>query len=127
MERCRSSEAAFGTSIEGTDNERDGRGREPKATPLLYADLPDADEIQVLGPDPKEKSEWVPVESTDGDEKMDVDEVDEVGIELGGIDVKAEKPVVWGMPRWGWEDERKAVRKGVRLVGVEEVGLLDGI
>ena len=33
-----------------------------------------------------------------------------------------EQPTVWGMPRWGCENERGGeVRKGVRLVGMEEV------
>jgi hypothetical protein len=33
--------------------------------------------------------------------------------------------VVWGMPKWGRENERGGeVRKGVRLVGMEEVSQL---
>lgn len=43
----------------------------------------------------------------DGDVRMDVDE----------------GPSVWGMPKWGCEEERKEVRKGVRLIGMEEVSL----
>ncbi|KAK8861357.1 hypothetical protein IAR55_002176 [Kwoniella newhampshirensis] len=36
------------------------------------------------------------------------------------------RPFVWGMPKWGREPERKEVRKGVRLVGMEELpGLVE--
>lgn len=57
-----------------------------------------------------------------GDERMDVDEP-----ELPVVDVILQSGPpepgvnIWGMPRWGWEDERKEVRKGVRLIGMEEV------
>lgn len=61
------------------------------------------------------------------DDKMDIDE--DVTSSLLTEEAVAEKmthmtetaPQVWGMPKWGWEDERKEVRKGVRLVGMEEV------
>ena len=54
-----------------------------------------------------------PVEEEDT--RMDVDEVE--------VDTSATEEAhrVWGMPKWGWEEERKEVRKGVRLVGMEEV------
>ena len=54
-----------------------------------------------------------PVEEEDT--RMDVDEVE--------VDTAATEEAhrVWGMPKWGWEEERKEVRKGVRLVGMEEV------
>ncbi len=85
-------------------------------TSLLFSTPPSGEEIE---PVKDEKADWVHVESTnvDEDEKMDVDEVEDVG---GPITTEVE-PVVWGMPRWGWEDERKEVRKGARLVGMEEV------
>jgi dual specificity MAP kinase phosphatase len=59
---------------------------------------------------------------------MDVD-VDEQGQTPGqahadveiSVEVDPARPTVWGMPKWGWEEERKEVRKGVRLVGMEEV------
>ena len=105
MERCRSSEAVLGTP--------EGR-RVPKGTSLLFNEVSSGDEIEVAEGDPQEKGDQVHVESAEAsDEKMDVDEVVEV--------VYEEKSVVWGMPRWGWEEERKEVRKGVRLVGMEEV------
>ena len=53
----------------------------------------------------------------DEDDEMDVDEVE---VETTTDDAHR----VWGMPKWGWEEERKEVRKGVRLVGMEEVSRL---
>lgn len=34
---------------------------------------------------------------------------------------EAPTPVIWGMPKWGCEAERREVAKGVRLLGMEEV------
>ncbi|OCF45047.1 hypothetical protein I317_01098 [Kwoniella heveanensis CBS 569] len=34
------------------------------------------------------------------------------------------KPYIWGMPKWGCETERREVRKGVKLVGMEELPAL---
>jgi hypothetical protein len=51
---------------------------------------------------------------------MDVDEEEEPAPQ-----VEEEKPTVWGMPRWGCENERGGeVRPGVRLVGMEEVSVV---
>lgn len=113
MERCRSSEAVLGRPPDLNDVGR----RIPKGTSLLFNTVANSYEIGPASPpvkdEVKEKGDWVHVESIEAeDDKMDVDEVE---------GVRVEEQVVWGMPKWGWEEERKEVRKGVRLVGMEEV------
>lgn len=56
------------------------------------------------------------------DEPMDIDEV-EVPIPELGVPT-SDDSAVWGMPKWGLEDERPEVRPGVRLVGMEELPAL---
>lgn len=164
MERCRSSEAVLGRSASPFDLDTDsaasgsgagsaaggrgGRGREPKATSLLFNNsVPSSDDIMSVeqeressknthattGPvenvpvseeiTPAVQDEAITAEQEmttqqDEEDKMDVDE--ELEVE-GQPPVQEPAPVIWGMPKWGWEEERKEVRKGVRLVGMEEV------
>jgi dual specificity MAP kinase phosphatase len=128
MERCRSSEPVLGNPF-ASDRERKldlgrgGRGRDIKATSLLFKTVPSAEQIQSA-----EKGEWHHIEGSspqvapqvEQDLRMDID-----GDESGHDDMQDESaPTVWGMPRWGCENERGGeVRKGVRLVGMEEVRL----
>ncbi|WOO78923.1 Dual specificity protein phosphatase PPS1 [Vanrija pseudolonga] len=56
------------------------------------------------------------------DERMDIDEVEVPIPELGRP--TSDESAVWGMPKWGLEDERPQVRPGVRLVGMEELPAL---
>jgi len=119
MERCRSSEAVLGSGPCGRLNEskeRDGRKRDVKATSLLLRGLPSSEEIRSLEvTTPSEKLEEVDrVEEVQDDEMMDIDEP-----EISPA--KEVDPDVWGMPKWGREEERKEVRKGVRLIGMEEL------
>ncbi|BEI80203.1 hypothetical protein CcaverHIS002_0107320 [Cutaneotrichosporon cavernicola] len=58
----------------------------------------------------------------DHDERMDIDEVEVPVPELGAP--TSDDAGVWGMPKWGLEDERPEVRPGVRLVGMEELPAL---
>ncbi|KAK4688792.1 hypothetical protein P7C73_g1321, partial [Tremellales sp. Uapishka_1] len=76
---------------------RDGRERKHKTTPLYKGDGIN------LG---------APLVS-----KMEVD-VETV------IQEPEPERTVWGMERWGWESERKEVRRGVRLVGMQELPTL---
>jgi hypothetical protein len=124
MERCRSSEAILGSAGQGQahrdrSRSRDGRKRDVKATSLLFRGLPSAEEIQSLeigiAEDEKKKDEVEHVEEV-VDEMMDVDEP------LRNVEVDV-VPAVWGMVKWGRETERREVRKGVRLIGMEEVRL----
>lgn len=50
--------------------------------------------------------------------KMDVDEVE--------VDMPQEttEHQIWGMPKWGYEEDRTEVRRGVRLLGAKEVSHL---
>jgi hypothetical protein len=123
MERCRSSEPVLGNPFapdkdRKLDPARGGRGRDVKATSLLFKTVPSAEQIEST-----EKGEWHHIEGgtpkPEQDMRMDVDD-EEVGIAQ-----EDKEPTVWGMPRWGRENERGGeVRKGVRLVGMEEVGRL---
>jgi dual specificity MAP kinase phosphatase len=88
---------------------------------------------------PKPKVEWEHFEQAqkpstsaladqgeDQDDKMDIDEpepdlVQQVEAEQAEIAAQVEAHRVWGMPKWGWEEERGEVRQGVRLIGAEEV------
>lgn len=56
--------------------------------------------------------------TVDDDDKMDVDEVE--------VDMpdETQKHQIWGMPKWGYEEDRAEVRRGVRLLGVQEVSCL---
>jgi dual specificity MAP kinase phosphatase len=122
MERCRSSEPVLGNPFapdRKLDLVRGGRGRDIKATSLLFKTVPSAEQIQST-----EKGEWHHIEGetpqAEQDLRMDVDieEPETDQMEPDG------QPTVWGMPRWGCENERGGeVRKGVRLVGMEEVRL----
>lgn len=128
MERCRSSEPVLGNPFapdrdRKQDLGRGGRGRDIKATSLLFKSVPSAEQIHST-----EKGEWHHIEGSspqiapqvEEDLRMDVDgeESDVDGLQ------EDSPPTVWGMPRWGCENERGGeVRKGVRLVGMEEVGV----
>jgi dual specificity MAP kinase phosphatase len=128
MERCRSSEAALTNSPDvrkgkaDSRDGRDGRRRDVKATSLLFHTVPSAAEISAVesrdqSADHSGRSTPVSRRGEDDDDKMDVDEIE--------VDVPAlmadDGHRIWGMPKWGREEERKEVRKGVRLVGMEEV------
>lgn len=130
MERCRSSEPVLGNPF-APDRERKldlgrgGRGRDIKATSLLFKTVPSAEQIQST-----EKGEWHHIEGQSPEvAPQDTPQVDQdLRMDIDGEDGDAEEieeegqPTVWGMPRWGCENERGGeVRKGVRLVGMEEV------
>lgn len=91
----------------------------PRLVPV--ANAPSSTDVSDAGSEGSPAVKHVEVDAH-GDERMDVDEP-----ELPVVDVILQSGPpepgvnVWGMPRWGWEDERKEVRKGVRLVGMEEV------
>lgn len=129
MERCRSSEAALTNSpdvqkakVDGRDG-RDGRKRDVKATSLLFHTVPSAADISAVEARAQSlsgsgRSTPMSKNEEEEDDRMDVDEIEvDVPALMGG-----EGHQVWGMPKWGWEEDRKEVRKGVRLVGVNEVG-----
>lgn len=85
-----------------------------KATSLLFKTVPSAEQILST-----EKPEWSHIETPAliQDERMDVD-----GEMADSQQADSDEPIVWGMPKWGCENERGGeVRKGVRLVGMEEV------
>lgn len=119
MERCRSSEPALGNPFtpdrdRKAEASRGGRTRDVKATSLLFKSVPSAEQILST-----EKAEWSHIESPrlSPDDKMDID-----GEHAEGEVANSDEPVIWGMPKWGFENERGGeVRKGVRLVGMEEV------
>lgn len=135
MERCRSSEAGLGSQpIAATPigDTRDSRRRDVKATSLLFSKVPSKEQIYGI-----EKAEVFHLEAPvtmpgieqqraePVDDKMDIDLDDQP--ELLSEEAVAGKmaamqeaaPQVWGMPKWGWE--REEVRKGVRVLGMEEV------
>ena len=132
MERSRSTEGALPSPIstenlEKEEDERGGRRRHVKATSLLFKTVPSSSEIadverdglieHVQPAESSQRSTPLARPATDEDMSMDIDEIE--------LDVQPEEAhQVWGMPRWGWEEERKEVRRGVRLVGVEEVRLV---
>ena len=115
----------MGTVSDSKDGGRDGRRRDPKATSLLFNTALTPEDVQSVEIDAKEKAEWVHVEANEvqDDDKMDVDGDEEVEVHpiVAPAQCDEVKQHIWGMPRWGWEDERKEVRRGVRLVGMEEV------
>jgi len=134
MERCRSSEAVLGSGPCGSNitsekeksgrdkDGRDGRKRDIKATSLLFRGLPSNEEIRSVEVEldsKKDEVEHVEEVREEEDEMMDIDEP---VTELADL-----VPAVWGMPKWGKEDERKEVRKGVRLIGMEEVRLFNRV
>ena len=108
--------SASATATPSSDDQLRGRGRsgrakEVKATSLLFKSVPSKEQIAATentedgqavyaSPDPQQVQK-------EEDDRMDVDE--------------PPRPEIWGMPKWGWEEERKEVRPGVRLVAVEEV------
>ncbi|KAK6906966.1 hypothetical protein I203_100955 [Kwoniella mangroviensis CBS 8507] len=139
MERARSSEAVLGINPRRPPplidtNEREGRKREVKDTML--------------------KGEWEissssssPTTSDGGDGKMDIDidsqdqdetESDPHTVMLGETIHFPEqevavhlptppeegRPFVWGMPKWGYEEDRTPVRDGVRLISADELSQL---
>ena len=118
MERQHSSEAVLVSPAEVRDGEVGGLRQEPQQSSLLFDGIPRTEDIETS----REKADWVHIQVSDGcDDKMDVDEVEKTGTSPAGLSEVEERPWVWGMPKWGWEDERKEVRNGVRLVGMEEV------
>ena len=151
MERCRSSEPYLEAHRLGKDKSdrelRGGRTRGVKATSLLFKSVPSSEDIRALeqvvvpelikglgeeriedvqadskvvdeaneitlAPLPVvEQPEQLPASQDEEDDRMDIDEpFNEV-----------EEHKIWGMPRWGCEDERKEVGPGVRLINAEEV------
>lgn len=136
MERCRSSEPVLGTPFttlphmdrkHETTSGRGGRARDVKATSLLFKSVPSSEQVVST-----EKAEWSHIEGqtrrevVQEDEKMDIDgeEGEQELASASALLHEPEEPVVWGMPKWGRENERGGeVRKGVRLVGMEEVSL----
>lgn len=133
MERARSTEGVA-ISAEKASN----LAREPKPTKLKYewehVERPKAPESKHAIDDEEEQ-------------KMDVDEqqpeqsqdlVPDLGkpistyeeeraqrenamVQMDMHHEEARTPVIWGMPKWGCEAERREVAKGVRLLGMEEV------
>ena len=146
MERCRSSEPVLGTPFTSDRDRkhdipsgiRGGRTRDIKATSLLLKSVSSPEQAA-----PTEKAEWSHHEGAPRevhptppapeiapaveveDERMDIDgeEGDEELASASALLHDQQEPVVWGMPKWGREPERKEVRKGVRLVGAEEVSI----
>jgi dual specificity MAP kinase phosphatase len=143
MERCRSSEAGLGSQKVTTTpvgDGRDGRRRDVKATSLLFKTVPSKEQIQDLEngetyhlgapvPIARVESRSLPELDPVEDDRMDIDLDDqpdllsEEAVAEKMAAMQEEAPQVWGMPKWGWEEDRNEVRKGVRLLGMEEVSL----
>lgn len=128
MERCRSSEpvlgkpfaAGRGRSRDRSEAERGGRARDVKATSLLFKSVPSAEQIHSA-----EKGEWHHIEGETPKVQLEPDMRMDIDGEEAEQEREVEEPTVWGMPVWGRENERGGeVRKGVRLVGMEEVSLV---
>ncbi|WVF66835.1 hypothetical protein IAT40_001577 [Kwoniella sp. CBS 6097] len=146
MERARSSEAVLGVGpnvAKALIAEREGRRRDVKETSLKrewehvdgyfptpisqsdeQEDKMDIDEeggpstAHTDQPDPEHEHKQTvslgePIESSDQEVAVHLPTPPEEG-----------KPYIWGMPKWGYEPERREVRKGVRLVGMEELPAL---
>lgn len=110
--------------MEKEDRGRDGRKRDIKATSLLFHKVPSAADISSVegGMVQDNSGNPTPVlkaanRMEEEDTRMDVDEIEV------DVAVPEETHRIWGMPKWGWEEERKEVRKGVRLIGMEEVSM----
>ncbi|WVW79771.1 hypothetical protein I302_101741 [Kwoniella bestiolae CBS 10118] len=128
MERARSSEAVLGVNKR---EEREGRKRDIKDTTL--------------------KAEWdhdpSPSPTTSEEDKMVVDQGQEIEAEgdsdphtvMLGETIHSPnqevavhlptppeegRPFVWGMPKWGYEEDRTEVRDGVRLISADELSQL---
>ncbi|KAL1410199.1 tyrosine/serine/threonine protein phosphatase pps1 [Vanrija albida] len=151
MERCRSSEAVLSHSHHHTRNHtHNARDTTPgsmsvdttprKAHHMLFpATLPPA-EAPADEEEEQQQQQQPAAEEVDlaaaaeaaatardaseiaADERMDIDEVEVPIPELGRP--TSDDSAVWGMPKWGLEDERPEVRPGVRLVGMEELPAL---
>lgn len=133
MERARSTE---GVAI--IADKASNLAREPKSTKLKY------EWEHVERPKTPESKHAVDEEE---EQKMDVDEqqpeqsqdlVPDLGEPISTYEEEraqredamaqmdmhheeAPTPVIWGMPKWGCEAERREVAKGVRLLGMEEL------
>ncbi|EIW69112.1 hypothetical protein TREMEDRAFT_44314 [Tremella mesenterica DSM 1558] len=129
MERCRSSEARLTTdSTQSAVVGRSGRGTQIKATSLLFKSVPSRE--QIAATEKNETGDEIHVSSmgSDADQKMEVDQQtkkemeNKQGGQMEGED--DEKEQIWGMPKWGWEEERKQIRPGVRLISAKELPVL---
>ncbi|WVQ73811.1 hypothetical protein IAR50_003392 [Cryptococcus sp. DSM 104548] len=146
MERARSTEGVVSGADQALgDIQESKQPREPKATRLKYEwehlessaakhnsnDTREDDNAR--DPDGMDVDEDVAGPSTylgpDLGEPMSTYKEDQVQREeaIASMDEPVEEkqaelhPLVWGMPKWGREPERKAVARGVRLLGVEEL------
>ena len=137
MERCHSSEAVMGRPL----TERDGHSSGPKASSLL---LNVGEKIISRSPSPSsdmggidieqpfqgvvtvkvQPMERLPSGGVPTTTSLDEAEVEEQTRRVEEMEVDDAPASIWGMPSWGREGERKEVRKGVRLVGVEEVSFV---
>ena len=106
MERCHSAEASVSYSSASAPSR--GRARDQTPSPLLFTAHPEA-----FTEARSRNGSCTPAEQA---------VTPEVAAAIQEENEKVEEQKVWGMDRWGWEDERKEVRRGVRLVGAEEVG-----
>lgn len=106
MERCHSAEASVSYSPAPVISP----AHDQKSTPLLFTAHPEA-----LTEARSRNGSSTPAEQA---------VTPEVAAAIQEENEKVEEQRVWGMERWGWEDERKEVRRGVRLVGAEEVSFI---
>nr|XP_018264408.1 uncharacterized protein I303_02574 [Kwoniella dejecticola CBS 10117]OBR86566.1 hypothetical protein I303_02574 [Kwoniella dejecticola CBS 10117] len=149
MERARSSETVLGhplprkPMIDSLPDTREGRKRDVKDT-ILKGEWEHLDYRARDGSQSDRSDASVPDTPPEG-EKMDIDQEEHEEIEgpaqtvmLGETIVSPDqevavhlptppeegKPFVWGMPKWGYEDERCQVRDGVRLISSSELSQL---
>ncbi|WWC69001.1 uncharacterized protein I206_102937 [Kwoniella pini CBS 10737] len=143
MERARSSETVLGHHRkpipDPLSDGREGRKREVKDT-ILKGEWEHLD-YRVRDSSQSDRSET----STSESDKMDIDQIQHQKDEspaqtvpLGETIVSPDqevavhlptppeegRPFVWGMPKWGYEDERCQVREGVRLISSSELSQL---
>ncbi|WVQ94444.1 hypothetical protein IAU59_001523 [Kwoniella sp. CBS 9459] len=112
-------EDGFPTPTSQTDEQQDKMDIDQEGG--LEHEHPDQSVEERLGqlePDPEPEHKQTvslgePIESSDQEVAVHLPTPPEEG-----------KPYVWGMPKWGYEPERREVRKGVRLVGMEELPAL---
>lgn len=134
MERCRSSEAVLShthSHLQVAPHVHENGSASADATPRRphpLAALPPTQDLQAPIDLPG-SNDVSPLSSPlgadfgdDGRMDMDIDEVEVPMPELGLP--TSDDSGVWGMPKWGLEDERPEVRPGVRLVGMEELPVL---
>ncbi|ODO06333.1 hypothetical protein L198_01565 [Cryptococcus wingfieldii CBS 7118] len=144
MERARSTESVVsGANQAQSDTQESKQPREPKATRLKYewehlesststpsdtqgdGDKKDSDRMDVdedvAGPSGYLGADLGEPVSTYKEEQAQREEAI-ASMDSPAVEKEAElHPLVWGMPKWGREPERKEVARGVRLLGVEEL------